>query len=248
MSLNRQSLRTQLRARRNALSAVQQARAARDLLARLQTLPLFVHARSLALYFANDGEIDPAEVLRWSLAHGKRCYAPVIVGGADANSGVETPHPMLRFGEITACSKLKNNRFGIAEPVTASGANAARELIPAEQIEVLLLPLVGFDRDGNRLGMGGGFYDATLAFKKTALNESDRPPHLIGLAHDLQRVLKIDAQNWDIPLCAVVTDAHVYHCREGVGPTESAKVSQTAKINATNGANTVAKFSTAPAV
>lgn len=192
-------LRKSLRRRRNALGQARQACAAADLAERLKALPAFRRSERIALYLANDGEIDPAGILWWGIKHAKRCYAPVIVGGRVKNS--------LRFAEITAHTRFENNRFGIAEPVVP-----ADRLIGARELDLVLVPLVGFDWHGNRIGMGGGFYDRTFAFKKT------RPrglPRLVGLAHEIQRVDGIDADNWDIPISAVVTDRRIYRCDQG---------------------------------
>lgn len=200
-------LRKRLRQQRNALSPAQQAQAAIALAERIKTLPAFQHSQSIALYMVNDGEIDPGKVLAWSLAHGKRCYAPVVARARAAALSKPRCQPhknSLRFAEITAHSKFQRNQLGIAEPLVA-----ADELLAAEQLDLILLPLVGFDGHGNRLGMGGSFYDATLAFKKAAPH---RRPQLVGLAHEMQRVEKIDAENWDIPLATVVTEQRIYHC------------------------------------
>ncbi len=188
-------LRKMLRQRRNALDRAHQQRAAENLVSQLQALPAFQQSEYIALYLANDGEIDPARVLRWSLAHGKRCYVPVIMGGKKS---------ALRFAEITAHTRFQSNRFGIKEP-----AVPADQLISARELDLVLLPLVGFDRRGNRIGMGGGFYDTTFSFKKTG---PQNLPRLVGLAHEIQRVDTIDTDHWDVPISAVVTDQRVYEC------------------------------------
>lgn len=193
-------LRKALRQQRNALDATQQASAAQRLAEQMQAIPLFQQSQRIALYLANDGEIDPSRVADWSRAHGKQCYVPII-----PDQSVDTDNPtnnVLQFAEITAHTRFQKNRFGIQEPVVAGS-----ELIDATTLDVVLLPLVGFDRCGNRLGMGGGFYDTTFAFKKT---NPQRLPQLIGLAHECQRLEKINVEHWDIPLCAVVTDQHIY--------------------------------------
>lgn len=177
-----------LRRRRNALDDDRQAQAAAGLAAQLRSLPVFARSRRVAFYLANDGEIDPGKALHWRLAHGGRCYAPVIVAGEKT----------LRFAEVTAHTRFYRNRFGIAEPRVAAG-----QLLEGRELDLALLPLVGFDRHGNRIGMGGGFYDATFG---------DDAPELIGLAHESQRLDRIRADRWDIPVSAVVTDRRVYHC------------------------------------
>jgi 5-formyltetrahydrofolate cyclo-ligase len=71
-----------------------------------------------------------------------------------------------------------------------------------------MLPLVGFDASGNRMGMGGGYYDRTFSFK--SLKKGLRGPTLIGLAHEIQRVEELPVESWDIPLTAIVTDQKSY--------------------------------------
>lgn len=182
------ALRRQLRRRRNALSAAQQAHAAQRLAAEMQRLPAFARARRIAFYIAGDGEIDPGPAVAAARARGAKCYAPVIGRGK-----------ILRFAAVTARTEFRAGRFGIAEPVANAG-----DLIDATALDLALVPLVGFDRRGNRIGMGGGFYDATFA--------AAGAPMLVGLAHELQRIDAIAADAWDMPLAAVVTDRRIYHC------------------------------------
>ena len=79
--------------------------------------------------------------------------------------------------------------------------------MPTHELDVILMPLVGFDNDGNRLGMGGGYYDRTLAYTRHAIKK----PVLIGVAHDLQRVDRLPYASWDIPLNAIVTPTCFQH-------------------------------------
>jgi 5-formyltetrahydrofolate cyclo-ligase len=68
------------------------------------------------------------------------------------------------------------------------------------------MPLVGFDKAGNRLGMGGGFYDRSFAFKQ---KRHSCQPKLIGLAHSIQQVDNLSVQGWDIPVDNIVTELGV---------------------------------------
>jgi 5-formyltetrahydrofolate cyclo-ligase len=99
--------------------------------------------------------------------------------------------------------KLRPNRFGIPEPVVP-----ASEMYRAMEVDLVLLPLVAFDDQGNRLGMGGGFYDTTLAMR--AACHRFRRPRVIGLAHECQRIEHIATEPWDIPLDLIATDRHIY--------------------------------------
>jgi 5-formyltetrahydrofolate cyclo-ligase len=98
---------------------------------------------------------------------------------------------------------MRANRFGIPEP-TSKG----RHIRPARHLDVLLVPLVGFDSTGNRIGMGGGYYDRTLAFLNR--RRQWRRPRLIGIAHECQRVAAIEPRAWDVPLQAVATERRLY--------------------------------------
>ena len=191
---SRNILRQELRAQRNALSAPQQVRAAHLLATRLATQPLLRVSRRIAVYLPNDGEIDPVPLMTRIWKMNKTCYLPVLS---------RLTHDRLWFAPFTPDTPLTQNRFGIFEPLTP-----ARTRVSAQELDLILMPLVAFDTHGHRLGMGGGFYDKSLAFLR---NRSVwRKPHLIGLAHDFQRVDKLAANAWDVPLQAVATDQKIY--------------------------------------
>ena len=146
--------------------------------------------RDIAFYLANDGEIDPYRFLQRCHKLGKRCYLPVLA-----------PGKQLRFVRYRPGDRMNRNRFGIPEP-------RRRHLRrPTWLLGLVLLPLVGFDRHGARLGMGGGFYDRSLAYQQR--QPSLPMPRLVGLAHRCQEVEKIPLESWDIPLSLIVTDRAV---------------------------------------
>jgi len=103
----------------------------------------------------------------------------------------------MSFRRFRHARELTKNRFGILEP------NKRCEKISVPALDVLIMPLVGFDRQGNRLGMGAGFYDRALSFKKAKVYGK---PYVIGAAHTVQEVEHIDADPWDIPMNLVVTE------------------------------------------
>ncbi len=195
-SLQKSELRHSLRERRRGLSACAQRSASRNLDRKLRSAGALRSGQSVALYLANDGEISPEPTLRRLSRMGKRCYLPCLQG------------KHLTFRRFRPGQTLKINRLGIPEPAPKRGA-----ALPAEAMDVILLPLVGFDRKGNRLGMGGGFYDRTLA----GLAPQKRPL-LIGLAHQCQEVAQLPVQSWDIPLDAVVTDKATYWLKQRRSP------------------------------
>lgn len=151
-------------------------------------------SKRIALYFASNGEITTDELMVRVWQSGRQCYLPVLT---------YLMGERLWFAPVKRDSKFLINRFGIPEPVVAS-----RYLVDARQLDLILMPLVGFDKRGNRLGMGGGFYDRTLAFKHHRQNWMR--PRLIGLAHECQRVDNLEANPWDVPMHAVATDTQLY--------------------------------------
>ncbi|HEX6592218.1 MAG TPA: 5-formyltetrahydrofolate cyclo-ligase, partial [Moraxellaceae bacterium] len=185
----RARLRRELRARRRQLSPRQQRSAARHLALALSRLPLLRCARRIALYWPVDGEIDARPLRRQRGLRQRQFYLPVLQA---------FPPDTLRFRHWTG-HRMARNRFGIPEPRRGRA-------LPARAMDAILLPLTGFDRRGNRLGMGGGFYDRTLAFHRHGLPR----PRLVGVAHHCQEVPALPAAPWDIPLHMIVTDRACY--------------------------------------
>ena len=193
---SRTELRKILRHKRRALTPQQQRQAAQKLARQLLSHPLLYRARHIALYLPNDGEIDPHYYMAQARRRGIRFYLPVL-------------HPLrhghLVFSPYDFDTALSPNRFGIPEPDFRAGLER-----PPWALDAVLMPLVGFDRHGGRLGMGGGFYDRTFEFVRRT---PALAPKLIGLAHDLQRMNLLPVQPWDIPLHAIVTDQGRYRAR-----------------------------------
>ncbi len=193
---NRNLLRQQMRRHRNALPHHQQAALSMALCKHLSTSRLFLNSRRIAFYLPNDGEVDlqPLLELAWQLH--KDCYLPVL-GQPNTRQ--------LWFLPYTPATGLYLNRYGIPEP---RHARHQRGLKPIS-LDLILLPLVAFDSLGNRLGMGGGFYDRTLA--SLVQRHSWSKPRLVGTAYDFQRVEHLDAHDWDVPLHAVATESGIHH-------------------------------------
>ena len=187
--MNKSHLRRELRARRRQLTPHQQTVAAGYLQRLLRRQPLFIRSRRIAFYLANDGEINPAPLLDWARRLGKHCYLPALDPCAAGR---------LRFVRYNTGSRLRPNRYGIPEPLLSRG-----DILPAAALDLVFLPLVGFDASGARLGMGGGYYDRTFAFKRS---NTAHKPYLLGLAHRCQQVDNLETAHWDIPLHAVATD------------------------------------------
>ncbi|WP_156181447.1 5-formyltetrahydrofolate cyclo-ligase [Halomonas sp. PR-M31] len=191
----RKALRRELRHRRRSLSKREQRLASLALCNQLRRLPEVQRARRIALYLPNDAEIDATPLLDWFQHRGAKTYLPVLRPLSDNR---------LWFVHYHSNTPMVSNRFGIREPDTRHGAHHARRL-PAWALDLVLLPLVGFDEDGNRMGMGGGFYDRTFAFVRHRYPR----PRLIGVSHDCQRVDSLPLAPWDVPLDAIVSDRRV---------------------------------------
>jgi len=192
-------LRRDCREHRRALSAAEQldhSLAFSDLAHREG---LVRRAQRVAAYIGADGELDPAPLFPFLQDSRKRLYLPVL-----------RPHPQLKLWFIRhpAGGDLVVNRFGIPEPPIKHH----RICLPWV-LDVILLPLVAFDVHCNRMGMGGGYYDRTLAYLRRRRHW--RRPRLIGVAHECQRVERLSLNPWDVPLDAVITECRVYRRTSG---------------------------------
>ncbi|MBC2384232.1 5-formyltetrahydrofolate cyclo-ligase [Pseudomonas sp. WS 5106] len=192
--LSRPQLRRMLRKARRALTPSEQRQAALGLYRQLAQHPLFRRAKHISLYLPTDGEIDPRLLLRAAQRRGKATYLPVLSAW---------PRTKMVFQRVRPGEKLLPNRFRILEP----RVNISQQR-KVWALDLVLLPLVGFDDAGGRLGMGGGFYDRSLAY--LARRQSWRKPTLLGLAHECQKVERLVQASWDVPLAGTVTDKQWY--------------------------------------
>lgn len=188
--LQRQEIRQQIRTKRRDLSAQEQTLAGEQLLAKLITHPKVKTAKNIAIFLSQDGEINTEPFILWCWQQGITVTLPVI-------------HPFnlnhLLFLRYQATSTMVNNSFNIAEPQLR-----CPDIVPLMDIDVIFTPLVAFDNKGERLGMGGGFYDRTLALWHKG-NASFQKLYPIGIAHDCQQVDKIPTEPWDIPIPEIIT-------------------------------------------
>ncbi len=188
--MDRNSIRQQMREQRMQLSSQQQLLSARKLAQLLLKQSWFQRANNIAMYLANDGEIDPRVFADIAHHRGKQCLLPSM---HPAKSG------HLWFGDYDGIKTT--NKFGIEEP-----DSKRNQMLNPKQVDIVLLPLVAFDQQGGRLGMGGGYYDRTFEFLQTS---GLQKPRLIGLAHHFQQVEKLPIESWDVPLSAIITDEKV---------------------------------------
>ena len=182
---DRAALRRRYRNLRRALSATAQRRHSMRICRHFLCSPLAWRARRIAAYLAIDGEADLQPLLPRLAAMGKQLALPVV--GRNQRMDFFAYEPGMR---------LVANRYGIFEP--APGAR----YVPTLALDLVFAPLVAFDARGNRLGMGGGYYDRHFARAPAGLR-----PLLVGVAHEAQRTVSLPAAPWDQPLDAVLTEA-----------------------------------------
>ncbi|KGA31623.1 5-formyltetrahydrofolate cyclo-ligase [Pectobacterium odoriferum] len=184
---SRQQIRLAVRQQRRLLTPEQQSRFAQQASERVMAHPKIIRADSVAVFLSFDGELDTSPLIQQLWQQEKRVYLPVL-------------HPFrtgyLLFLRYARDTELVRNRLKIMEPCLD-----VRHVLPLPQLDVLLTPLVAFDYQGQRLGMGGGFYDRTLQYR----NYTSRGPYPIGLAHDCQQVDALPVESWDIPLPEIIT-------------------------------------------
>ena len=195
-------LRQRLRVQRSGLSTATRQQAALAVAEVLRQWPAFGAAARIAAYWACGGELDPVPALDDVVAAGRAIYLPVL---AEDGSGA------LHFAPYQAGMPLRRNRFGIPEPDVQPA-----ELLAPAQLDLVLTPLLAFDRTGTRLGMGGGFYDRSFAFLRDPRYRGPRPC-LLGVGYAFQQVENLARQPWDVPLSAVVTEQGltVFNTEEG---------------------------------
>lgn len=190
-STSKAGVRRQARQRRNSLTLAEQRRAARHVYRRVVVDPRFRFSARIAFTLAADGEINPAQLLHEAARRNKACYLPVTD---------PLGRRRLRFRRWRPGEALKKGAFGIAVP---RGGRPC----PPRCLSLVLLPLVAFDKECRRLGMGKGFYDGTFAFRR---HSTRGRPLLLGLAHECQREEELEADPWDLPLDGVVSDRNWY--------------------------------------
>lgn len=191
---NRAEIRNAIRQKRNALSSEEQANAAKLISDKI--IQLVKPNDVVALYLANDGEISPNLTMRHLQQNEVTTLLPVM---HSFNKGY------LNFQSYLCTKNSKNtnmvkNSFAILEPQLN-----AQQTYNLSTIDHIFMPLVAFDISGNRLGMGGGFYDRTLS----KIDTLETKPKLIGLAHDCQQVDELPDQPWDIPLDFIITPSKI---------------------------------------
>ena len=184
---NKADLRRAGKAARRKLTHEVRGEASENICAAAIQSTSFENAKLIACYLATDNEVNCRRLIERAWHMKKRIFLPIV-----------QKHSKLKFVEFFKNSRTRTNTYGIEEPV---GEN---EIDPRE-LDLVFTPLVAFDSQGNRVGMGGGYYDRTFSFLNKHQHNSG--PMLVGLAFDCQYVEQIGASAWDIRLFRVITES-----------------------------------------
>ncbi len=187
MPTSRPLLRQKIRDLRKSISPELHAHYSAQLIDRFTKHERILNANCVALYISVDGEIDTNGVIEWCLSRGKKVALPVLHPFSKGN---------LLFLNYDHNTVMVKNKYGIPEPELD-----VRNVIPLQNIDILFTPMVAFDIKGNRLGMGGGYYDRTLQ----EYHHKQTGPYPIGLALDIQEVDTLPTEIWDVPLPEIIT-------------------------------------------
>jgi len=178
------------RAAKNAragLSVEQRRQASEKIASKIIASDLFDGAQNIACYIPLDTEVSTWPIIRRAWDMKKRVFAPVT-----------KKNFQMVFCEFTDTGGLEANKWGLQEPKAGKRANL-------KQLDVVIAPVVAFDMNRNRIGMGGGFYDRAFSFLGDA--DDTIKPVLIGVAFDCQNVEKISPNPWDIRLFRIITES-----------------------------------------
>lgn len=183
-------LRKQLRAAR-AYASKQNTRSIHSsLLKQLNKLNIYRTAQKIGLYMSFAHEVPTQILFKENTRRNKLSFVPLI-----------TSFQKNTMCFISSNKKVRKNRFGINEPLKQKKINT-------QSLDIIFMPLLGFDKTGARIGMGGGYYDRHLAFKK--IQRKRKKPYLIGLAYEAQHLNSIQNEPWDIDLDGIITEENVY--------------------------------------
>ena len=185
------NLRTRIKQKREQLSSENVDQLGDAIFRNLLDSNILEDKSRIAIYCSVNNEVATMQIIKHLWTKDKALFLPIIKSN------------QLVFGSYKSGDNLSNNKFDIPEPTTQR-----EELITADVLDLVIVPLVAFDSDCNRLGMGGGYYDRALAFKRTSSKTSS--PLLIGLAYELQKVNILEMNSWDIPMDGIISESKTY--------------------------------------
>ncbi len=183
-------LRARIKHQRNTLTKPFMERSALALMGHLSAAKIIENHQNLAFYLPTKGEISCWPLIEYAMSLGKSCFLPKVFPNNKRG---------MWFLPYAGRESIKAGAFGIAEP-TANIKDAIRP----SQLDVIFMPLVAFDNYGNRVGMGGGYYDSVLS----NFEDQQKRPQLVGLAYNFQQINKVPLESWDMKMDAVATPSY----------------------------------------
>jgi len=186
LSSRMKNLRIDARKARRSITARERARASRQITDRFLNSRYFIASDTIGCYVSSWEEVDTSAIIERAWRAKKRIFLPVT-----------GTHGYMRFRETMPETDLAMNDFGLWEPVSG-------RCIDVSELDVVVTPLVAFDSQRNRIGMGGGYFDRTFAFLRN--RQYWLRPRLIGVAFECQRVREIAPNPWDIPVFRIYTE------------------------------------------
>lgn len=191
MKNSKVDLRKTYRAKRKKILPSERQQAAQAAAHIFRELAYFKHSQHIACYLSMEDEFDSYPLIEAIWQAKKICYLPIVS---------EEKENVLRFVAYEYGDALRLNRYAILEPVKVV------HTFSAQQLDLVMTPLIAFDGHGHRLGSGGGFYDRTFAFLKSS-SDSEKKPVLLGLAYAAQQIENLPVESWDISLTGVITES-----------------------------------------
>lgn len=174
---------------RKLITPIQQSYNSLQVTKKIIRCNIFKQAQHIALYLPTDNEMKTNLLIKYLWLQNKQVYLPKIYN-----------YNIIKFVKYTPTTLLKKNQFNILEPFN-------NNTIATKKLDLIIMPLSCFDAKGNRIGMGGGFYDRALKFKQ---KNNKAKPFLMGLAHECQKVVAIKANTYDIKMNALATQTNLY--------------------------------------
>ena len=190
--LNKIEIRKSIRNQRKQLLSSVVAQASLQVTEKISHLPEFQNAKNIAYYISHENEIDLSSLARHATELNKSLYLPVF-----------SDEKKLAFYAVDANTQFQKDKWGIEEPVVSK-----QWPVKPSTLDLILIPMVAFDAQCNRLGRGAGCYDRYLSFTKNIVR--DKRPVLIGVAYEFQRVDEIISECWDVSMDFIVTEKSIY--------------------------------------
>ena len=187
-------IRERLKEKRKNLTKEQSSELSHAIFLRIIRSSWIQEHSNIGIYYALNGEADTLKLIEFLWSNNQNAFLPVM------------HHNSLLFGNFAPNSDLNENTYGIPEPELTK-----ENQVSALELDMVFVPLVAFDQDGYRLGMGGGYYDRT--FEKKLKDQKPTTPLLVGLAYEFQKQNNLVHEPWDVPLDMVVTEVNTYKFR-----------------------------------